>query len=87
MKDIPKTDGTHPPIILVGTKLDLRSQESESAQAFVRTEEGATYAREINAHDFVECSAKERINVDEVFYAAIKAHLNPKSNGGCCTVS
>ena len=79
-------DGGKPtPIVLVATKLDLRNHGSETGEPCTRTEEGATYAREIKAHSFIECSAKENVNIDNVFQAAIKAHLNPKnSDGGCC---
>ena len=88
MKAIPKReDGTNPPIILVGTKLDLRGQEGNaSGNVPVSTKDGETMCREINAQTLIECSAKERVNIDKVFNAAIEAHLNPNNGGSSCCV-
>jgi len=60
----------HTPIILVGTKLDLRVQGSEK---FVTTAEGKKLKKEIRAHSLVECSAMKKINLHEVFEEAIRA--------------
>lgn len=58
------------PIILIGTKLDLRVPGSEK---FVTTAEGKKLKRDIKAYSFVECSAKKKINLDTVFEEAVRA--------------
>jgi Rho family protein len=66
------------PIILVGTKLDLRTERTElslmasQGQQPVQTAEGEQVAREIGAKRYLECSAKTRFGVQEVFDAALK---------------
>ncbi|XP_055378170.1 ras-like GTP-binding protein RhoL [Condylostylus longicornis] len=60
----------HTPIVLVGTKLDLRVPYSDK---FVTVAEGKKLKREIRAHSVVECSAKKQQNLHEVFEEAIRA--------------
>jgi len=66
------------PIILVGTKLDLRTERSElslmasQGQQPIQTVEAEQVAREIGAKRYLECSAKTRVGVQEVFDAALK---------------
>ncbi|KAL5273360.1 RhoL family protein [Megaselia abdita] len=73
------------PIILVGTKLDLRVPNSEK---FVTTNEGKKLRREIHAHALVECSAMKKLHLAEVFEEAIRAverKKPPKNNSiNCC---
>ena len=70
------------PIILVGNKKDLRNDErtklelAKMKQEPVKTEEGATMGDKIGARHFMECSAKTKEGVREVFYAATKAALD-----------
>jgi len=72
------------PIILVGNKKDLRNDENtkrelaKMKQEPVKTEEGAAMGDKINANCFMECSAKTKEGVREVFYAATKAALERK---------
>eukprot|EP01132_Coremiostelium_polycephalum_P005961 gene5961-7424_t len=67
------------PIILVGTKTDLRedkkviAQIQESKQEPITREEGLALAKEIGAVQFFECSALTGSGVNEIFAAAIKA--------------
>ena len=75
------------PIILVGNKKDLRNDENtkkelaKMRQAPVKTEEGEEICDKINANAYMECSAKTKENVREVFYEATKAALKrPKKN-------
>ena len=75
------------PIILVGNKKDLRNDEktkfelSKMKQEPVKTCEGSEICDKINAHCYMECSAKTKENVREVFYQATKAALEkPKKN-------
>ncbi|XP_015760986.1 PREDICTED: ras-like GTP-binding protein RHO [Acropora digitifera] len=69
------------PIILVGNKKDLRNDEKTKAelakmkQEPVRTEDGNSICEKINARCYMECSAKTKENVREVFYQATKAAL------------
>jgi len=84
------------PIILVGTKLDLRDDEAtkESMRKMrttpVQYEEGLTCSREIKAQKYLECSALTQRNLKSVFDEAIRAVLNPrplnKPRRGRCTL-
>lgn len=72
-----------PPIILVGTKADLKEDKAmlEKLQAKKETPieeaEGRTLAKEIGAIAYLECSALKRQGVKAVFDEAIKAVLFP----------
>lgn len=63
------------PIILVGCKKDLRNDPKtiqdlrQSGQRPVTPEEGAAVARKIGARRYLECSAKYKDGVNEVFEA------------------
>ena len=48
-----------PPIVLVGTKLDLRSKAQRTAP--VSKEQGEALAKEIGAYKYVECSALTQV--------------------------
>ena len=83
------------PIILVGNKKDLRNDDktkmelAKMKQEPVKNEEGAAMGDKINAYCFMECSAKTKEGVREVFYAATKAALQRRKKGGHkarCTV-
>ena len=54
------------PVILVGSKVDLRDENSSSF------EEGCQMAKKIKAACYMECSSKEDIGVTEVFQEAIR---------------
>ncbi|KAG9318268.1 P-loop containing nucleoside triphosphate hydrolase protein [Chiua virens] len=68
------------PLILVGTKTDLRRDDqtrrmlSAQGQAPVTAEQGASVAKEIGAK-YVECSAKTGTGVQDVFNLALKESL------------
>jgi small GTP-binding protein len=72
-------DGT--PIILVGTKLDLREKESavatlkESGQEPVTPSQGSAVAKQIGAVKYLECSALTQDGLSEVFEEAIRICL------------
>ncbi|KAL7721180.1 Ras family GTPase RAS1 [Entamoeba marina] len=55
-----KGKDTNAPIIIAGNKIDLENERQ------VTTEEGQQLADELGV-DFIECSAKEDINIDELF--------------------
>ncbi|CCM06081.1 uncharacterized protein FIBRA_08328 [Fibroporia radiculosa] len=71
------------PIILVGTKTDLRRDEQTkrmlSAQGLtpVASDQGMSVAREIGAK-YIECSAKLGTGVKEVFTLALKESMRNK---------
>ncbi len=61
-----KQYGKHIPILLVGTKLDQRN-EATNKEEYYSTEEGQKIAQKIGAFDYIECSAKENINIQLIF--------------------
>lgn len=63
------------PIILVGTKVDLRDEGGN--KKFVQTSDGDKLSRSIRARSFLECSSKTFKNVNEVIYEAARATLQP----------
>ncbi|XP_041974228.1 ras-like GTP-binding protein RhoL [Aricia agestis] len=66
---------TNVPIVLVATKIDLRSSQED----VVTTHEGKQLKKRIRAAQFVECSALERTNVHQVFEEAVRAALKKKA--------
>ena len=65
------------PLVLVGTKLDLREDpqiqkklEAEG-QSPVTREQGLEVAKKIRAYAYVECSAKTQTGLKDVFVKAI----------------
>jgi len=67
------------PIILVGTKIDLKNDEMFQDQ-LISTQQGNKLCKEINADAYCECSALTQDGLKEVFDTAIRAVLNPKKN-------
>ena len=70
------------PIVLVGTKTDLRyssgsAYSSSSNKLPVGSAEGQELCRTVKAHSYVECSAKTRDGVEDVFQTAARAALFP----------
>lgn len=71
------------PMLLVGTKTDLRRDEttkrmlSAQGQTPVTSEQGAAVAREIGAK-YIECSAKTGTGVQDVFSLALKESMRGK---------
>jgi len=72
------------PMILVGTKKDLRTDPnflrdlSEVKQKPVSTAEGQLVATQIKARAYIECSARTRDSVREVFASAAIAALRKR---------
>jgi len=76
----------HTPIILVGTKLDLRdnvdtiNKLKEKGLAPISEEKGKHLAKEIQAARYIECSALTQLNLKKVFDEAIKVVMFPEEN-------
>eukprot|EP01027_Heterolobosea_sp_BB2_P022379 GEZU01032944.1.p1 GENE.GEZU01032944.1~~GEZU01032944.1.p1 ORF type:complete len:195 (-),score=77.78 GEZU01032944.1:31-615(-) len=73
------------PMILVGTKLDLRENEemikrlSEKGLSPITREMGEQLKNEIGAKSFVECSARTQKGLKQVFDDAIEVVLRPQA--------
>lgn len=72
------------PIVLVGNRKDLRQDPAtikelaKMKQEPVKPEEGRAMAEKINAFGYLECSAKTKEGVREVFEMATRAALQVK---------
>ena len=81
-------------IILIGNKKDLRNDENtkkelaKMKQEPVESKEGFLVCKKIKAYAYLECSAKTREGVREVFETALKAVLKSKKKGdkGKCSI-
>ncbi|KAF6164439.1 hypothetical protein GIB67_025265 [Kingdonia uniflora] len=69
------------PIVLVGTKLDLRDGKSymvdHTGASTVSYAQGEELRKQIGAAAYIECSSKTQQNVKAVFDTAIKVVLQP----------
>ncbi|KAL6124557.1 hypothetical protein ACLB2K_077069 [Fragaria x ananassa] len=72
------------PIILVGTKLDLREGRqflmNYPGASTISTEQGEDLKKKIGAVAYIECSSKTQQNVKAIFDAAIKLALFPSES-------
>lgn len=72
------------PILLVGTKSDLRNDGEtqrklkEQNQTPVSHQQGTALARQIQAVRYLECSALNQDGIKDVFTEAVRAFLNPQ---------
>merc|ERR1712243_356510 len=72
------------PIILVGNKKDLRNDDAtvrelaKMKQEPVKVDEGRSMKDKIGAFNYLECSAKTKDGVREVFESATRAALQTK---------
>ncbi|XP_041009602.1 rac-like GTP-binding protein ARAC7 [Juglans microcarpa x Juglans regia] len=69
------------PIVLVGTKLDLREESRHLADHMgsnvITSAQGEELRKQIGAAAYIECSSKTQQNVKAVFDTAIKVVLQP----------
>ncbi|XP_017600230.1 PREDICTED: rho-related GTP-binding protein RhoG [Corvus brachyrhynchos] len=71
------------PILLVGTKKDLRNNPEtmkrlkEQNQAPITTQQGISLSKQIRAVKYLECSALNQEGIKDVFTEAVRAVLNP----------
>ena len=72
------------PILLVGTKSDLRNDEGvlkklkDQNQTTITQAQGAALAKQIHALKYLECSALNQEGIKQVFDEAVRAFLNPQ---------
>lgn len=72
------------PILLVGTKIDLREDKetlqslSDAGQVPVKREQGQKLANKIRAVKYLECSALTQRGLKQVFDEAVRAVLRPQ---------
>jgi Ras-related C3 botulinum toxin substrate 1 len=101
LKEIQKASPSTP-IILTGTKMDIRESEQSRKELeipdseIVTKEMGEELAKQIGAYAYIECSAFLMKNVQLVFDKALECHfhhISQDSNGdlqekreGCCLV-
>jgi small GTP-binding protein len=73
------------PYLLIATKKDLRTDPAFSAVGTIKYEAGRSMADTVGAYSYLECSAKTREGVREVFTTATQAALQKKKRkrGGC----
>ena len=85
------------PILVVGTKLDLREDKAtierlaEKKLAPVTHQQGLQLTKDINASKYLECSALTQKGLKAVFDEAIRTVLTPKptkgkKKGGCSLI-
>ncbi|GJQ67336.1 putative tumor susceptibility [Trypoxylus dichotomus] len=80
----------HAPLILVGTKSDLRDVDDPNIQ-LVSATKGENLARQIRAESYLECSAQRLIGLDEIITEAVRARMKKpeeikKQNPNCVLV-
>ncbi|XP_071318116.1 rho-related GTP-binding protein RhoG-like isoform X2 [Trachinotus anak] len=81
------------PILLVGTKSDLRDDQEvlqklkEQNQTPVTQQQGTALAKQIKAVKYLECASINQVGLDEVFDEAVRVFLSHSSaNMKCCVV-
>ena len=73
LHEIDKYIKPRPPMILVGTKLDIRENEKSQDSKFISYNTGLEVAKKIKVYSYVECSSKTKSGVDKVFEQVVSA--------------
>jgi len=68
------SQGSRAPLVIIGTKSDLRNDRELAANLVPRGDIEAV-VKAVGAAGYIECSAKDHTNIKEVFQAAIKQGL------------
>lgn len=82
----------HVPILLVGTKSDLRDDQEvleklrEQNQTTVTQHQGTTMAKQIKAVKYLECASINQDGLDEVFDEAVQAFLSHSTTTKPCVL-
>lgn len=64
----------------------VRSEEVRGVSSALRSNhQGQMLAARVQAFQYVECSAKTRSNITQVFEAAVRASFS-RASGGCCVL-
>lgn len=74
------------PIMIVGTKTDLRDEDLKS---HVTTKEGNELAAKTRIYGYLECSALTQKGLKRVFDEVVRAHLVRNEKGStqaCCRI-
>lgn len=72
------------PVVLVGTKADLRGVKSvveelkKAGEEPITIEQGEQMTKEIKAYRYLECSAKTQEGLAAVFEEAVRCVINPQ---------
>jgi Ras homolog gene family, member A len=87
-----RTLGPKCPVILVGTKMDLRerlleSHEFKEQQKAIKYEHARMRAKDYNFTGYVECSAANLQNLNKVMYVAIDSVLRFRNEDGSFTTT
>jgi len=83
LPEIANENLSHVPVIIVGTKLDIRDDDDEVRKLakrgidVVTNEMGVELKEKINAFDYIECSALTQVNIHEVFEQCVRAVIPP----------
>ncbi len=77
------------PIVLVGTKIDMRDDSSVDPKNRVSKEQGEALCRQVNAVKYMECSAKTQQGLKDVFDECVRIvwqvreNTKPAKKSGC----
>ena len=80
------------PFLLISTKKDLRNDPAtklaleREKMYIIRPDQGKSMAEKVGAYSYLECSAKTREGVREVFDTATRAALQKKKSRSRCSI-
>ena len=74
------------PYLLIATKKDLRQDSAYDNIGTIKTTTGSAMADTVRAYAYLECSAKTREGVRDVFITATRAALQKKKRKRACLI-